>query len=158
MIVIGEMNEAEIPIVSNLLISCYRWLGETESFPREFIEYLIAERGSTETVLRESEDQVYLVAKIGDGIAGMAAIKDNKITKLYVLPEQHHKGIGRSLFEAAEKLIIENGFDVLSLVALGESPIPFYRAMGMCIAGQKKSTIPSYEGGEVTLMEKAFIR
>jgi len=138
-IIINEMTGKDVPVVSQLLISCYRWLGQTDNFPREFSKFLVSERGSIETVTRESAYQTYLVARYDNNISGMVAIEDNNITKLYVSPDYHRKGVSRKLFEAAEKLIIEKGFDNISLVAISRSPVPFYQAMGMSIVEKIKA-------------------
>jgi ribosomal protein S18 acetylase RimI-like enzyme len=156
MIIIDKMNENDIPRVTELLNACYSWLSEIENFPPEFTRFLISRRGSIETIRRESAFQTYLVARVNYKISGMVAIEDNKITKLYVLPERHRQGIGRKLFEVAEKIITGKGFRKLSLVAVGKSPIPFYRAMGMHIIEVKRSKIPAYMGRTTALMEKAL--
>jgi ribosomal protein S18 acetylase RimI-like enzyme len=156
MITIHKMTESEIPIVSRLLERCYAWLGEIERFPPAFIDFLISKRASVETIERESKNQLYLVAKSRGSIVGMVAIRDNDITKLYVSPENHRQSVGKGLFRAAEQIIAENGFDRLSLVAIGESPVPFYRAMGMSVVKRAKSTLSCYKGGEVILMEKSL--
>jgi ribosomal protein S18 acetylase RimI-like enzyme len=158
MIEINKMRADDIPRVSELLIACYNWLSKVESFPPEFTQFLISKRGSIETVEHESAYQTYLVARVENKIAGMVAIEDDKITKLYVLPDEHRKGIGRILFEAAGKIIMENGFEKLSLVAIGKTPVPFYKAMGMNIVEIKESRIPSYIGKETFIMEKALNR
>ena len=155
---IDTMREEEIPHISELLKVCYQWLGRVEDFPREFVEFLVLIRGSVETIRRESGTQKYLVAKLENEIVGMASTENDKITKLYVLPEYHYKGIGRRLFETAEKLIVETGFNKISLVALGQSPILFYRAMGMSVVEERKSSLPSYIGETITLMEKTISR
>jgi ribosomal protein S18 acetylase RimI-like enzyme len=156
MITIRKMTEAEIPIVSKLLERCYAWLGEIERFPLAFSNFLISERASVETIEREFKNQLYLVAKTRGSIVGMVAIRDNEITRLYVSPENHRQGVGKDLFNAAEQIIAESGFDRLSLVAIGESPVPFYRAMGMSVVKRAKSTLPCYKGGKVILMEKSL--
>ncbi len=154
MITISKMTDDEIPIVSKLLCSCYNWLGEIERFPEEFTDFLITERGSVETVKRESQSQIYLVARIGETIAGMVAVRNDEITKLYVAPEHHRKGIGRELFKIAEKLIIEGGYNKVVLGAVASSPIPFYESMGMSIDERKKSRLECFRGGEIILMSK----
>jgi ribosomal protein S18 acetylase RimI-like enzyme len=158
MIEINKMNEDDIPRVSELLIACYNWLNDVENFPPEFTQFLLSQRASIETIERESAYQTYLVARVDNKISGMVAIEEDKITKLYVLPDKHRRGVGRKLFEAAEKIITENGFDKFSLVAIGQSPVPFYQAMGMNIAEIKKSRIPTYIGRDTFIMEKTLDR
>jgi len=154
LITISKMTDDEIPAVSKLLCSCYTWLGEIESFPEEFTDFLVTKRGSVETVKRESQSQIYLVAHIGETIAGMVAIRNDEITKLYVSPEHHRKGIGRELFKIAEKLIIEGGYNKIVLGAVAGSPVPFYESMGMSIDERKKSRLEYFKGGEIILMSK----
>ena len=105
------MKNEDIPEVSNLLCNCYRWLGNTENLTLEFIDFLTKQRGSIETVIRESETETYLVAVCNDSdIAGMVSVNNNEITKLYVDPKRHRQGVGQFLFKKAEEIITQNGY------------------------------------------------
>jgi ribosomal protein S18 acetylase RimI-like enzyme len=153
-ILIRTMTDKDIPAVSELLCTCYKWLADVEGFPKEFADYLLINRGSVKTIKRESENQRYLVACHGADIVGIVSIKNDEITKLYVDPNRHRQGIGKALFNAAEKYITKDGFKQIILGVLGNSPVPFYKSMGMLINGRKKSRLDCNPQGEVILMKK----
>ncbi|MEZ5360409.1 MAG: GNAT family N-acetyltransferase [Candidatus Zixiibacteriota bacterium] len=139
--------------VSDLLCDCYRWMGEREGFSQANIDFLVTKRGSVETIERESAEQSYFVAQDGDIIVGMVSVLNNEITKLYVSPARHREGIGRMLFEYAERLIREAGYDSISLGALGQAPVPFYKSMGMKITATKLCKLGDETAREVFVME-----
>jgi GNAT superfamily N-acetyltransferase len=156
MMYVRAMNHEDIPTVSDLLCSCYKWLGEKEHLPPQCVQFLLDKRGSTETVRRESETETYLVVCSDDEIIGMVSVRDNEITKLYVHPRWHRRGCGRLLFEKAEEIITGNGYTRIILGAIGESPIPFYESMGMTAFGSKPCKLGQESGRNVILMEKAI--
>lgn len=143
---IRSLKENDIEEVSKLLCSCYRWLADVEKYNEDELNFLLTKRGSVETVKRESAIEQYFVAYIADKINGMISLKENHITKLYVHPDYHGRGIGKELFEFAKDEITRAGFDEISTVAIGESVLPFYEKMGMHIIARKKSRAPGFEG------------
>lgn len=150
--VTAGMKDSEVTGVSRLLCSSYAALGEREGLSPEQIEYLCSHRGSEACVRRESRSQRYLVAREGGAIIGMVAIAGDTITKLYVSPEHWGQGIGRSLYEAAESLVRENGHPRVWLGAF-PTAVPFYERMGLSVVGEKSATGP-LTGRRVVLMEK----
>ena len=156
MMYVRAMNHEDIPRVSDLLCSCYRWLGKEEHLTPRNIQFLVKQRGSSDTVKRESATETYCVACNDTEIAGMVSVKNNEITKLYVHPMWHRKGFGRLLFEKAEEIIAGNGHTKVILGTIGESPVPFYKSMGMTISGRKTCKMEQESGREVILMEKAI--
>ena len=156
MMYVRPMNREDIPRVSDILCSCYRWLGEKEDFAPHSVQFLVQQRGSIDTVKRESETETYCVACDNTEIAGMVSVKNYEITKLYVHPQRHREGLGRLLFEKAEEIIVGNGHTKIVLGAIGESPVPFYESMGMNVVGRKPCKLGQESGREVILMEKAI--
>ena len=147
-----EMSATDAPRVSELLRDSYTLLGKREGFSAEQTQYLVEERGSLECVSRESQSEHYLVARDGGLVVGMAAVSGDTITKLYVSPERTGRGIGRSLYEAAESVIQADGHNRVSLVAF-PTAVPFYARMGLAVVGHKPAT-GALEGVSVALMEK----
>ena len=146
------MRQSDIDDVGELLNESYAWLGEREQLSSRQIEFLISERGSTETIQRESQVQQYIVADDGVHLTGMVSVSGDQITKLYVRPSMFGRGIGRELYEAAESIIAAGGHTQVRLWAFS-SAIPFYERMGLRSVGQKQSTGPM-AGLMSTLMEK----
>lgn len=153
---IRRMTAADEQAVSELLCACYRWIAGPEGYTEEQTGFLLKERGSLETVQRESREQQYLVACRGESLLGMVAVSGNVITKLYVDPASHRGGIGRALFEAAVESVRAAGFES---VTLGTTPatVPFYEALGMRVGGHKDHTSGIFSGRRTMLMEKALL-
>lgn len=75
MISIRRMREEDIPRVSGILCSCYRWLVQREAFSGDELKGLLEVRGSEETVRKESGEELYFVASKKQTIVGMVAVK-----------------------------------------------------------------------------------
>lgn len=146
------MRQSEINDVSELLHESYSWLGEREQLLGPQVEFLISERGSTETIKRESQKQQYIVADDGIRLTGMVSVSGDQITKLYVRPSMSGRGVGRELYEAAESIIAAGGYARVRLGAFS-SAVPFYKRMGLHASGHKRATGP-LAGVVITLMEK----
>jgi len=149
------MTYADTPAVSALLARCYAVLARDEGLTAEQQAYLVSERGSIDCVTRESRDQQYILARDVDEIIGVVAVRGDLIGKLYVDPTHHGEGVGRALYEEAERLIREAGH---ARVRLGAFPtaVPFYQRMGLSAVGQKAATGP-LTGRTVVLMEKILV-
>jgi len=148
------MKREDVSEVSRLLCRCYKWLCDVEGFAKEYADFLVSKRGSVETIKNESEDQRYFVAFENNAIVGMAAVKENEITRLYVDPKWHRKGIGTKLFNAAEEFIRKSGYGDVILGVLGSFAVRFYETMGMTISGLKKRPTGIAGNTEVILMKK----
>ena len=154
MVLIRKMGEEDIGQVSEVMCSCYRWLGRVNGYMEGQIDYLLSERGSVATIRSESQGQKYLVACLNDVIVGVAVLKGNEVAKLYVDPEFHGQGIGRALFESAEQVIIEGGFEDVIVGVHGQSAIGFYEKMGMSVFETKVVIEGVFSGCEVPVMRK----
>ncbi len=154
---IGVMDEAETDAVSDVLCACYRWLAPREGYTPEQVGFLLKARGSPETVRRESQEQLYLVAREDGEVVGMTSVAGNQVTKLYVTPSRHRRGIGTGLLSAAEAAIRDAG---LGTMCLGTTPgaVAFYERMGMTVAGRRRPRAGPFTDREVVLMEKALAR
>lgn len=156
MIIFREMQTDEIPRVSEILCESYRWLAEKEGYTSEQLDWLLAERGSIQTVTVESQKELYLVSILEKVICGMAAIRENRITKFYVDPSYHRQGIGAVLFQAAEKQILQNGYTELVLGAT-DTAIPFYRKMGLIEINREPYQNDIFPGRKVAIMSKKLV-
>jgi GNAT superfamily N-acetyltransferase len=149
------MEERDVGTVSALLGRCYRWSTDVEGYTSAQVEFLVEERGSEETLRRESGEQRYLVACANGEIRVMVAVDGNEVAKLYVDPDRHGQGIGAALMRAAESVIRDTGFERLTL---GTTPgtVPFYEACGLRIAGRRLHEKGVFAGRTTILMEKAL--
>ncbi|MGD9210012.1 MAG: GNAT family N-acetyltransferase [Desulfobacteraceae bacterium] len=129
-------------------------MGEKECLTPKNIEFLVEYRGSVDTVRHEAEAEKYYVACNDTEIVGMVSVKKNEITKLYVHPLWHRKGVGQLLFEKAEEIIVKSGHTRIILGVIGESPVSFYKSMGMIVSGRKPLKLEHESVREVILMER----
>jgi GNAT superfamily N-acetyltransferase len=151
-----DMTPADLPAVSLLLGRTYAVLAEREGLSREQKQYLVSERGSVECLTRESRDQRYILAWNRAKIVGVVAVSGDLIGKLYVDPDHHRKGVGRLLYETAERSIRGAGHAKVRLAAF-PTAIPFYEKMGLAVVGEKAARGP-LAGRSVILMEKVVSR
>lgn len=156
MVSVRKMAEQDIQRVSKIMCNCYQWFGEHEQYTEEQIDFLVSKRGSVKTIKVESQNQLYLVACMGNDVVGIVAVKDDEITKLYVDPKHHRQGIGAVLFKAAERVIIEAGYEELVVGVMATSAVGFYRVMGFVEVGHKVSETGGCSGREVVLMKKTL--
>ncbi|HZO69716.1 MAG TPA: GNAT family N-acetyltransferase [Kribbellaceae bacterium] len=100
----------------------------------EFVEQGLAEWWSPEAVRRGIERGITLVAEAPDviGVAGLGQEDGLWVMwKLYVLPEQQGRGVGRALLDRAIEALPEGTERLLLDVLVANEPaIRFYRAHG----------------------------
>ena len=152
--IIRAMKPDDIGGVSRLLCECYGWLGGREGLAHHQIDFLQSERGSEETIRRESAEESYFVALKRSRLAGMASVSGNTITKFYVHPSYHGEGIGQEFFAFIENEIRSAGYRSIELGAF-RSAIGFYEKMGMRITGLRNPG-GALAGLTFTVMEKQF--
>ena len=85
---------------------------------------------------------------------GVVITHENCIAKLYVDPAMVRQGIGRRLYQEAERSMAGDGHDEVVLWAVFDEAIPFYEAMGMCQAGRKFDVFERTAGRNAMLMKK----
>jgi GNAT superfamily N-acetyltransferase len=89
----------------------------------DFLDLVVAEAESIGIIGVAAWEQ----ADPGDAPAGHSALL---LHAIYVAPDQHRKGVGTRLFEAAEQAAASRGFDgVLVKAQLGAEP--FFLALGL---------------------------
>ena len=143
--------------VSEMMCSCYRWLGRENGFSAKQVGFLVSERGSVETIKSESQNQVYLVASINGTVVGVAAVKANEVAKLFVDSNYHGQGIGTMLFDSAQQIITKGRYEEIIVGVMARSAIGFYEKMGMSKYGEKELDTGAFSGCKVPLMRKAVV-
>ena len=157
MITIREMAIHDIVQTSEIMCSCYRWLGKRNGFTAKQVDFLVSERGSIETIEAESQGQIYLVACMNGEVVGMGAVKDNEVAKLFVDPDYHSQGIGVMLFNSAQQIITEAGYEEMIVGVMARSAIGFYEKMGMSIFDEKILKTGAFAGSKTPLMRKFLL-
>lgn len=151
---IRDMREQGCAEVSRVVCASFGWAARREGHAPEQIARYFAQRGCREAIREQFTEYRCLVARRGESIVGMAAVKANELTKLYVDPRLHGQGIGRALFAAAERIIRQGGHGELVLGAAFRSCIPFYEAMGMSVADEGRISSGPLEGRPRAYMVK----
>ncbi len=129
-----------------LKLSCSENINEVVALlKRSIIELCGPDYGNDKTILSErvknkTEENVIkwienkktysVTAVAGNSIVGFGLSNvDGEILLLYVLPEYNRKGIGRTIYQYIEKLLLQN--NVTKIVAYSTiTAKPFYTAMG----------------------------
>jgi ribosomal protein S18 acetylase RimI-like enzyme len=150
---IRMMTDNEVTAVSGIVCAGYNWLARLEGFTPDQTARLIAERGSPEEIIVQRRISCFMVEEIDGFIAGVVSIHGNEISKLYVDPKLGGQGIGKALFEAAEKHIISEGFNEIRLGAF-PSAAGFYIAMGMEKEGSRINTGGPMKGRTMLFFRK----
>lgn len=135
---VRPMADSDAPAVSRIIAAGYTLLAEREGFSEEQLHRLLTER-CTEAIVRRAwllQWDCFVVESAGE-VVGALAVDGNDLGELWVAPEHHRHGIGRALFDAAERRIRATGHETMTLRCSAESARPFYEAMGMRIAGRR---------------------
>ena len=151
---IRDMREEDCSEVSRVVCASFGWAAGREGHAPEQIARYFARRGCPEAIREQLGEYRCLVACRGESIVGLAAVKANELTKLYVHPDLHRQGIGRALFAAAERIVRQGGHGELVLGAAFRSCIPFYEAMGMSLAEEGRISSGPLEGRPEAYMVK----
>ena len=152
------MTAEDILAVCELLCACFRWLSVREAWSPEQLAFMVDVRGSVDCVTGGFESQTCLVACDGETIVGFTAAEENEITRMYVLPDYHRKGVGRSLFTAMERGVAEKGHSHLTATVIGPSAVPFYESMGMEIVRWRRAGAEVFADRKVAEVEKRLVR
>jgi len=145
------MTEGDLPSISRIVCGGYRSIAEAEGYSQEELDFLIAKRGSLEAIAAQSREYTFWVAADEGVLTGVAAIRNNELTKLYVESGRHRRGIGTMLFKWAEKIIGDAGFAEMILGAFPKSAA-FYEKMGMLTTKIKIMETGPLRGHQIFIM------
>ncbi len=140
MIQIIAASTNDIPVIQSLAYSIWP-IVYIDIITLEQINYMLETRYSKQALEEQmnagqqfflaEEDNIYL------GYAGVAPTETEslyKLEKLYVVPDNHKKGIGNILLEAVEQFTAEKGGNELTLqVNRSNAAVGFYKKMGFII-------------------------
>ena len=90
-IAVRAMELADCEAVSRVVCDSFQWAANHESFLAEEIEIYSAGRGSPQAIREQFRTYRCWVACESNRIVGMAAVKGNEITKLYVEPSPRNR-------------------------------------------------------------------
>lgn len=139
--------------LKELMSAALRTLGSQEGWTDGEIAHMIADHTSEEGMRQLSEKQEWLVACQDAEVVGLVTIWRNEIARLYVDPRWHRRGIGRTLFNAAERAVTDSGFSEIRTCCFPASA-SFYKAMGMSVQGRQPCHAECFAGRELLVMSK----
>jgi len=154
---IRPMAVDDVPVVTKLVAECHKFLAEQQKFSSLQLECLLKERCSEKYIKKLYKEFPHYIAETEDSIAGVIEIEGNDIGGLWVLPKYHRQGVGKKLFLKAEELVVENGYNILTVHTTGYA-IPFYEAMGMHIVKREQCNNGPLKGLALTFLEKPLKR
>lgn len=154
-ITIREMLSEDLPRVTEIVCAGYRRLAELERYTSDQLRYLLVERGSQAAIESQHQGYRFLVAAAGREVIGTVAFRENEVEKLYVDPHFHRQGIGTSMFEAAARVLSEEGHTEMFLAAF-PAVVPFYERMGMNVIASKPVTHGPLAGRERVILWKGL--
>lgn len=166
MIAVVKATIEDIPTIREIAhITWYPTFREILS--QEQIEYML-EIMYSEKALKEQievKNHQFFLAKEGYEALGYLSVEVNynqkpvtKIHKIYVLPNQQGKGIGKILMQKAEQVAVENQNTTLSLnVNRFNKALKFYESIGFSIAKTEDIDIGNGYLMEDFVMEKNLI-
>ena len=153
---IREARSEDVDELSRIVCLCYEGFRKTDNYPSRAVVELMEERGSLECIRDLISNEVVFVADDENAIKGMISINKNEVTKLYVHPAFHRKGIGRQLFLYAESFIKSGHFQRMFLGVAVQTAIPFYERMGMKIIETRTVGQGPCSGMVLAILEKVF--
>lgn len=139
-----EAEEKDIPIIQKL--SDVVWpVTFADILSVDQIKFMMEMMYSTEALREQLADgHRYALAKEGDVYLGYLSIQhfesefSTKIHKIYILPNQQGKGVGRLLIEYAKEQAKRNGSLYLTLnVNRYNKALHFYQHLGFAITGKE---------------------
>lgn len=152
---IRSMTLEDVPVVAVLTAECYKFLAEKQGFSSPQLKSLLKERCSEDYIRKLYNEFSHYVAEIKNGIVGVISIKGNGIAGLWILPKYHRQGVGKKLFEKAEQLVAQKGYNLLTVHTTGYA-VPFYEVMGMHIVKKEPCEFGPLKGWPLTFLEKSL--
>ena len=117
-------------------------------YPKSVIDNLVRNNSTSKIIERSKQRDIYVVAD-GEKILATANLGDDVIYTVFVNPNYHGKGIGRTLITFLEEKVKKKGYKVIQ-VPSSTTAYNFYKKLGY----KKVRTKTSPEHGKVIIMKK----
>lgn len=109
-----------------------------EKFKNRFSQEAIQKR--TDEILNITGQQLFLVAKDGDGVIGLCQAEkresDNRLWATYVLPSCQRKGVGMMFWEELKKFFGDKNDTIVHVAFYNVQAINFYKKLGFIETGK----------------------
>lgn len=156
MIQVRAATVKDAEVISGLVCRCYEGFEQTDGWPHDVVTELKAVRGSADCIRELIARERVFVAEDGGSVLGAVSIRENEVTKLFVNPIHQRQGIGRRLFAHAESFIRDQGYGHMLLGAAVQTPIAFYKKMGMDVTRTQVIDHGPCVGMISTVLEKSI--
>jgi ribosomal protein S18 acetylase RimI-like enzyme len=150
---IRTATPADIPAIQRIAEITW-WHTYADILPAAQLDYMLNAIYSTQALENcwENGSQTFILLTDEHGQQGFAAFgsksdspKIYKLHKLYVMPDNHGKGYGKTLIEEVKKRIIKPGENFLDLNVNRYNPAKrFYEKLGFVIIGEEDVPIGGY--------------
>lgn len=120
----------------------------SKDYPARVIDAMLSYY-SKENIIKLAEKKEVYVAIADGAVRGTVSLEGNSIHAVFVDPEYHGTGLGKSLMEYIEGIARDRGFQTTTLDA-SLTAYPFYRRLGYTDI----RNIESAEFGKAIVMEK----
>ena len=144
------MVESDDVPVSGIVSDCYRLIAKPDGYTPVQLDRLISERSQPEHMSARRTMFTCYVAMRDDAVVGFIASSGNTIEELFVDPGHHRQGIATALFRAADA---DSQHSALTVTTSGFA-VPFYKTVGMQVAGTSPVTFGPLQGRELIQLEK----
>jgi len=139
-ILINELYEKDLVKVKYLIdeVTDYTY---KSLIPKEGYEYFKSTMWSLDILKKDAREGHTIVVKDQDKIIGTGTIVGNYISKIYIKPDYHGRGIGKLIMKCLEKKARSNGIKTIFL-ASNLSAEKFYKKLGYETQGNKDESTP----------------
>ena len=121
--------------------------------PKKDYEYFKKKMWSLEFIKKDAREGYTIVVKDKEKIIGTGTIVGNYISKIYIKPEYHGKGIGKLIMKCLEKKAKSNGVKTIFL-ASNLNAEKFYTKLGYETTENKELYTPDGYVFKVSWMKK----
>ena len=98
-------------------------------------------KGGADIVANPRKGETRLVAKEGDRVVGVCLVIEredaNQLQAIYVLPEYQRRGVGRLLYEEAQKVFDPKKDTIVQVATYNTNAIEFYKRLGFQDTGKR---------------------
>jgi len=132
-VLIRKFEEKDAEEVSKLIVENLKEVN-VRDYSKDIIEKMIPHY-KPEALIEKSKKRIILVAQMENRIVGTATLDGNELKAMFVKPDYHRNGIGRTLLREIEDTAKEEGLGKIegeaSLTASG-----FYKKNGYKLLGE----------------------
>ena len=140
-ILIKEIQKEDLIKVKYLIDEVTNFTYQSQ-IPKEGYEYLKSKMWTLEIIKKDAREGYTIVVSDNDKIIGTGTIVGNYISKIYIKPEYHGRGIGKLVVECLEKKAKSKGVKIIFL-ASNVTAEKFYTKLGYITTENREINTPN---------------